>query len=77
VKKRFEEIPQLDPIKDMNITTSNLKKLVKDLDALKKKLEMHPLHHDAKKEDLCAQYAEKFKVFLTFKIMNWFYFDLR
>lgn len=61
-KKRFDEIPELDPIKDMNIQSTQLKKSVDNLQALEKKLRSMPLHTSPHKAELCEKYAEKFKV---------------
>lgn len=62
VKERLNEIPLLDPIKDMNIKAHQLKKLIEDVDALRNRLESMPINEDPKLGELCELYDKKFKV---------------
>ncbi|KAL6956293.1 Exosome RNA helicase MTR4, partial [Sarracenia purpurea var. burkii] len=61
-KKRFAEIPLLDPINDMNIQVNGLKVAIQNLQALQTKLESMPIHQSSDIDELCKQYDEKFKI---------------
>lgn len=58
----------------MNISEGAVKKFVSDVAGLKKKLENLPFHQKPNREELCQQYAEKFKVSeLTFSLLLLFH----
>lgn len=61
-KRRFSEIPLLDPINDMKISAKNLKKSIDNLQAVEAKLQAMPLHNAPNVVELTEIYAEKHKV---------------
>ncbi|XKL61384.1 hypothetical protein PGB90_008441 [Kerria lacca] len=61
-KKRFGEIPLLDPVKDMNIQTKSIKKAIENLFSLEQKLKNLPIHSNPNISTLCNLYDKKFKI---------------
>ncbi len=51
--------PLLDPVKDMKITDSAFKQVVKKISAFESRLESHPLHSDPRLGELLESYSAK------------------
>ena len=63
VKKRFKnEVPLLDPIKDMKIGDKQFKDLIQKIGTFEKRLINHPLQNKKELPDLLEQYKDKAKV---------------
>jgi len=63
VRKRFKnEVPLLDPIKDMKIGDKQFKELIQKIGTFEKRLINHPLQNKKELPDLLEQYKDKAKV---------------
>ncbi|XP_071953864.1 exosome RNA helicase MTR4-like [Antedon mediterranea] len=68
VIRRFPDgLPLLDPIDDMGIKDSGLKKLVEKVEAFEKRLVEHPLHKDPNVKEIFAEYEKKALIALDIK----------
>jgi len=60
VKKRFNDnVPLLDPVKDMKIKETAFKEIVKKIDAFEKRLAEHGLHGHPDLPRLLSSYGKK------------------
>ncbi|KAI7876062.1 antiviral helicase [Lichtheimia hyalospora FSU 10163] len=70
VKKKFPDVPLLDPIENMNIKDTAFQKLVVKISALEKKLQTHPLHDTPELPALYDTYSTKMDLINKCKAMK-------
>ncbi|CDH60117.1 atp dependent rna helicase [Lichtheimia corymbifera JMRC:FSU:9682] len=70
VKKKFPDVPLLDPVENMNIKDTAFQKLVAKISALEKKLQTHPLHDTPELPALYDTYSTKMDLINKCKAMK-------
>ena len=59
VQKRFENVPLIDPIKDMKINEKPFKEIVKKIDSFERRLAEHNLHRNPNLTKYLKSYGKK------------------